>query len=238
MARLARRVRPTPLRARRLPPFVSLARAILYQQLNGTAAGSIEKRLVATVGRGRFPGPAALRSASLARLRAAGLSRQKIRYLRELAREALGGRLPALAWCDRAGDEEVLERLTGFLGVGRWTAEMFLMFNLGREDVLPAHDFGVRTGFRVAYGKRGLPAPRALARFGRRWAPYRSFAARCLWRAAEGAREVEKPAAGKAEPGAIPRARGTARSGDGQRRRSRRNETTATKSRVLRKAKR
>jgi len=96
------------------------------------------------------------------------------------------GAVPSLVECDRLTDAQLVERLTRIKGVGQWTVEMLLIFNLGRPDVLPVHDLGVRRGFQVAYRKRKLPEPEQLARYGMRWAPYRSTAAWYLWRAADG----------------------------------------------------
>jgi 3-methyladenine DNA glycosylase/8-oxoguanine DNA glycosylase len=106
--------------------------------------------------------------------------------VRGVAEKAASGGLPSLADCGRLGDAEIVERLTELKGVGRWTVEMFLIFNLARPDVLPAHDLGVRRGFQIAYGKRKLPEPEWLAKFGRRWQPHRTLAARYLWRAVDG----------------------------------------------------
>jgi len=108
-----------------------------------------------------------------------------IHQLLGIARKALDGHIPTLDECDRMTDAEIVERLTSIKGVGRWTAEMLLIFNLGRPDVLPVHDLGVRKGFQFAYAKRKLPAPEQLARYGVRWSPYRTAAAWYLWRAAD-----------------------------------------------------
>ncbi len=185
MAALMERVGPATLEARRLPPFRSLAHAIIYQQLSGKAAGTILRRFVALLGNGHFPSPKAVLAADPARLRSAGLSRPKATYLHGLAKHAVDDRLPTLAQCDRLTDTELLERFTEIKGVGRWTAEMLLIFNLGRPDVLPVHDLGVRKGFKLAYRKRVLPEPEQLDRFGLRWAPYRTTAAWYLWRATD-----------------------------------------------------
>ena len=119
------------------------------------------------------------------RLRSAGLSRPKAKYIRGIAEEAASGSLPTLKECDELTDAEIVQRLTEMKGVGRWTVEMFLMFNLGRMDVLPVHDLGVRRGFQIAYGKRKMPEPEQLERYGEKWRPYRTIAARYLWRAVD-----------------------------------------------------
>ena len=98
----------------------------------------------------------------------------------------MGGGLPSLQECDVLTDVEIIERLTELKGVGRWTVEMFLIFNLARPDVLPVHDLGVRRGFQLAYGRRKMPEPEQLEKFGQRWKPYRTSAAKYLWRAVEG----------------------------------------------------
>jgi 3-methyladenine DNA glycosylase/8-oxoguanine DNA glycosylase len=185
MARLIDRLGPPKLRPRRLPPFQSLTHAIIHQQLSGQAAGTILRRFLALFGEDGFPAPAAVLEASLERLKSAGLSRPKASYVLGLARKAMDGNIPTLDECDCMTDAEVMERLTSIKGVGRWTAEMLLIFNLGRPDVLPVHDLGVRKGFQFAYGKRKLPEPEQLARYGVRWAPHRTAAAWYLWRATD-----------------------------------------------------
>jgi len=175
-------------------PFQILAQAIAHQQLNGTAANTILKRLVDSVGGGTFPTPAQVLAAPPAQVRAAGFSFAKIAALKDLAAKALAGVVPDRATLERLDDAAIIERLTEVRGVGRWTVEMLLMFQLGREDVLPVDDFGVRAGFRAAYGLRKLPHPKALAAWGERWKPYRSAAAWYLWRALELERAGKLPA--------------------------------------------
>ena len=179
-------------------PFHTLARAIAHQQLNGTAAESIFGRFV-----GLYPnasGAAALLEAEIVlqtpddKLRAVGLSFAKIASIKDLARKTLDGIVPPSEILHTLGDDEIIERITQVRGIGRWTVEMMLMSRLGRPDVLPIDDFGVRNGFRLAYGLRGMPTPRALAEFGARWAPYRSVAAWYLWRAVDLHREGKLPA--------------------------------------------
>lgn len=181
-------------------PFHALARAIAHQQLNGIAAESIFGRfcsLYATEKAG-----AALLEAKLVldtpdeKLRAVGLSFAKIAGIKDLARKTLDGVVPAYEILHTLADDEIIERLTQVRGIGRWTVEMLLMFRLGRPDVLPIDDFGVRNGFRLAYGLRGMPTPKALAEFGARWAPYRSVAAWYLWRAVDLHKVGKLPAPG------------------------------------------
>lgn len=175
------------------PPFRALARAIAHQQLNGAVANRILERFVTACGRDAFPTPRSVLEAPQETLRAAGFSGAKIAALRDLAAKALEGVVPSRAELAALSDAEIVARLTGVRGIGRWTVEMMLMFQLGREDVLPADDFGVRNGFRLAYGLRGLPVPRALARFGERWAPHRTAAAWYLWRAIDLSRTGRLP---------------------------------------------
>jgi DNA-3-methyladenine glycosylase II len=166
-------------------PFQTLTHAIAHQQLNGMAANTILRRLVESCGEGSFPTPQAILDASTATLRAAGFSFGKIAALKDLAAKTLEAVVPDLGTLGTLGDEAIIERLTQVRGIGRWTVEMLLMFHLGREDVLPVDDFGVRSGFRAAYGLKKAPHPKQLALWGERWRPYRSAAAWYLWRAIE-----------------------------------------------------
>ena len=166
-------------------PFQTLARAIAHQQLNGTAANTILTRLMHSCGQGQFPTPEMVLAASVESLRAAGFSFAKVAALRDLAEKTLAAVVPAAATLLELSDEEIVARLTEVRGVGRWTVEMLLIFELGRPDVLPVDDFGVRSGFRAVYGLARMPRPKALAAFGERWKPYRSTAAWYLWRALE-----------------------------------------------------
>jgi DNA-3-methyladenine glycosylase II len=167
-------------------PFRALARAIAHQQLNGTAANTILTRFINAVGtNGEFPTPQQVLDAPEATLRAAGFSFAKIASLRDLASKTIEGVVPDRETLVALGNDEILERLTQVRGIGRWTVEMMLMFQLDRGDILPVDDFGVRNGFRLAYGLRKMPAPKALALFGERWSPHRTAAAWYLWRAVE-----------------------------------------------------
>ena len=166
-------------------PFQALAQAIAHQQLNGTAANTILKRLIHSCGAGAFPTPQMVLAASAHTLRAAGFSFAKVAALRDLAQKTLADVVPEASALLQLSDEEIIARLTQVRGIGRWTVEMLLMFRLGRPDVLPVDDFGVRAGFRAAYGLSRMPKPRSLAAWGERWRPYRSTAAWYLWRALE-----------------------------------------------------
>jgi DNA-3-methyladenine glycosylase II len=187
MSALILRVGHIQTRPRRLPPFHSLAHAIIHQQLNSTAAGTILERFKKLFPDEEFPTPGQVAKASIDRLRTAGLSRPKAAYIIDLAQRCNAGLIPSVEDCDSLNDEEIVARLTEIKGIGRWTVEMFLIFNLGRPDVLPVHDLGVRRGFQVAYRKRKMPTPEQLAKHGSRWAPHRTLAARYLWRAADSA---------------------------------------------------
>jgi DNA-3-methyladenine glycosylase II len=174
-------------------PFESLAQAIAHQQLHRTAANSILRRLVDSCGQGAFPTPQMLLAAPVKMLRTAGFSNAKVAALRDLAEKTLAAVVPEAAVLHELTDEEIIARLTQVRGIGRWTVEMLLMFQLGRPDVLPVDDFGVRAGFRAAYGLRRMPRPRVLAAWGERWRPYRSTAAWYLWRAIELERAGQLP---------------------------------------------
>lgn len=166
-------------------PYAALCETVVYQQLHGKAAATIFGRVVAQLGHGgRFPLPQRLLDAPDEALRAVGLSHNKAAALRDIARHAADGRLPDLAACQALGDEELIARLVDIRGIGRWTAEMYLMSSLGRPDILPVGDLGVRKGYQTAYNTEELPAPKALAKAGEAWSPCRTLATLYLWRAA------------------------------------------------------
>ena len=169
----------------RRSPFESLVRAVANQQLNGEAASTILGRFQALVAGKRFPAPADLRELTDEQLRACGFSRAKIAAIRDIAAKTESGLVPTSRRIARRSDEVIIERLTEVRGVGRWTVEMLLMFQLGRPDVLPVDDFGLRNGFRLLYGLPQMPKPRALLEHGERWRPFRSTAAWYLWRVTE-----------------------------------------------------
>lgn len=187
MGALIERVGPFTMELKSTPSiFVALAEAIVYQQLTGRAAATIFARVRALFPSAHHgPTPEQILRVSDERLRGAGLSNAKLLALRDLARRAADGRLPTLAQVHAMNDEEVIEQLSQVRGIGRWTVEMLLIFRLGRPDVLPVDDYGVRNGFAIAYRRRTLPAPKALAKYGTRWAPFRTVASWYLWRAVE-----------------------------------------------------
>ena len=191
MARLIDAVGPFEMGLKSTPSlFVALAESIVYQQLTGKAAATIFARVRALFPRAHH-GPTAeqILRVSDDRLRGAGLSNAKLLALRDLARRSVSGQLPTLAQVHQMDDETAIERLTEVRGIGRWTVEMLLIFRLGRPDVLPVDDYGVRQGFAIAYRKRKPPLPKALAKYGARWAPYRTVASWYLWRAVDMARK-------------------------------------------------
>ena len=175
-------------------PFQVLAQAIAHQQLNGTAANTILKRLIDSCGQGTFPTPHQVLQASVESLRAAGFSFAKVAALKDLAAKTLAEVVPDGAALVQLSDEQIIARLTQVRGIGRWTVEMLLIFQLRRPDVLPVDDFGVRAGFRAAYGLARMPRPKALALWGERWKPFRTTAAWYLWRALELKRAGTLPA--------------------------------------------
>ena len=179
------------------PPFETLVRAIAHQQLHGVAAERILARFIDACGNGCFPTPQQVIDAADAQLRACGFSYAKIAALKDLAAKTIGGIVPARLELDTLSDLEIIDRLTEVRGIGRWTVEMMLMFQLQRPDILPVDDFGVRNGFRLAYRLRGMPRARALAQFGERWKPHRSLAAWYLWRANDLARVKKLPHEGR-----------------------------------------
>lgn len=164
--------------------FETLAHSIASQQISGAVARKMIERLTLLFD-GRFPTPAELAAAEPTQLRTAGFSFAKIAALQDLAARAADGRLPDDATLIELDDEAIIEHCIAVRGIGRWTAQMLLMFRFCRQDVMPADDFGVRNGFRLAYGIKGLPKPKALLAFSERWKPYRSAAAWYLWRAVE-----------------------------------------------------
>lgn len=164
--------------------FEALTESIVYQQLTGKAAATIHGRLRAMFPRGRVR-PAALLAQRDDALQGAGLSRGKMLALRDLAKKTLDGTVPAIAKLHALDDEAIIDRLVTVRGIGRWTVEMLLIFRLGRPDVLPVGDYGVRHGFMLTYGKREMPTPKELASYGERWKPYRTAASWYLWRAVD-----------------------------------------------------
>jgi DNA-3-methyladenine glycosylase II len=167
-------------------PWSNLVRTILFQQLAGSAARAIQRRFHALHGaEDRTPTPAEVLTTSDEAFRSVGISRQKAAYLRDLAAHVLDDRLDFAA-LRRAPDAEVMAAITAVHGLGEWSAHMFLMFELGRPDVLPVGDLGVRAGMKAAYGLEATPTPKEARVIGEPWAPYRSVGSWYMWRAIEG----------------------------------------------------
>jgi DNA-3-methyladenine glycosylase II len=174
---------------KRRSPFQSLVQAVAHQQLNGTAANTILTRFKKLFPGRKFPRPEDLAKVTDKQIRACGFSFAKIKSIRDITAKALDGTIPSARQIVKLPDDEIIARLTEVRGVGRWTVEMLLIFQLGRPDVLPVGDFGVRTGFRLAYKKRDMPEPKALLAFGEKWKPHRTTAAWFLWCAADAAKK-------------------------------------------------
>jgi DNA-3-methyladenine glycosylase II len=182
---------PCTLKRGRGSPYEALLSAIVHQQIHGNAAAAILKRFRDLHG-GDYPTPKQLLAQSDDALRACGLSSSKQAAMRDVAAKALDGTVADRRTLQRLTDEAIIERLVSVRGVGRWTAQMLLMFTLNRADVLPVDDFGVREGFRLLYGLAAQPTPRALAEHGERWAPYRTTASWYLWRYVDHVRETQR----------------------------------------------
>lgn len=180
--------------SRPFQPVDALARAILYQQLSGKAAATIVGRVEKHLPRGQRFSATGIMGVSDEQLRAAGVSRNKIAALRDLAEKANAGIVPSAAGLARMRDPEIIQHLTQVRGIGRWTVEMMLMFRLGRPDILPIHDLGVRKGAELVHPQKVAFKPLQLDAFGARWAPYRTLASMYLWRVVDVAQSDAKDA--------------------------------------------
>jgi DNA-3-methyladenine glycosylase II len=190
-APLIKRIGPCRLKPERArEPFEALLRAIAHQQLHARAAEAILGRFVALYPEGRFPPPEQILLTDVMALKGCGWSENKIAAIHDLCRRAVDGTVPTRRAAMRLDDAALIERLTTVRGIGRWTVEMLLIFNLGRPDVLPVDDFGVQEGYRLLHGLDARPKPRVLAAIGAAWAPYRSTAAWYLWRAADEGKKI------------------------------------------------
>jgi DNA-3-methyladenine glycosylase II len=170
---------------RRADPYAALVRAILFQQLAGAAANAIQRRFFGLYGsEDTPPAPPQILETTDEQFRAAGISRQKMGYMRDLAVHVADGRL-RLEELPSLSDEDVIERIIAVKGLGEWSAHMFLMFHLGRPDVLPVGDLGVRHGMRITYDLLELPTPKQAIEIGAPWAPFRSVGSWYMWRAGE-----------------------------------------------------
>ena len=166
-------------------PYEVLLEAIVYQSISGKAAATIFGRIKALGENDRPPAPEKMLTISPEKLRKAGLSGAKVLAMKDLANKAIAGIVPTHDEALKLSDEELVERLVSVRGIGAWTVEMFLIFRLGRPDVLPIHDLGVKKGWSVAYRKKHMPKPQELLKFGERWRPYRTVASWYMWRAFE-----------------------------------------------------
>ena len=185
MRRLIRAHGPSGLTAQKRSPYEALVSAVAHQQLHAKAAEAILRRFRALFPGVRFPRPAQVLDTSDEALRGAGFSAGKILAIRDIATKTLGSHVPTRAAALKLGDEELIARLVEVRGVGRWTVEMLLIFTLGRMDVFPSDDFGVRNGWRIAMKLGEMPRPKALREIAERWQPHRTLAAWYLWRAAD-----------------------------------------------------
>ena len=193
-AALIARARPfEPRPAALVRPFDSLAESIAYQQLSGKAAATIWARVRALYPRRKWLDPKQILATPDETLRACGLSGSKTVALKDLAAKAIDGTVPKGPALAKMSDEEIIERLTAVRGIGRWTVEMLLLFQLGRLDVWPVTDYGVQKGYAKTFRKRKLPKPKELQAIGEKWRPYRSVAAWYFWRALE----TETPSANR-----------------------------------------
>ena len=182
-------------------PYEGLVRSVAYQQLQGKAADAILARFIALFAPASFPTPADVLAADPAVLRATGFSTAKVTAIRAIATEAQAGNIPDLAGAQAIEDEVLIARLTAIRGVGVWTVEMMLIFTLGRLDVWPLNDFGVRNGVRAAFGLPEMPSRRQMAELGEPWRPYLSIASWYFWRTAEQQPRTRRQPAGTTTTG-------------------------------------
>src|SRR6266403_2013419 len=166
-------------------PYEALLESIAYQSISGKAAATIFGRVKALSATGRAPTPQEMLKLRKPVLRKAGLSGAKILAMKDLAQKTIDGIVPSLEQAERLSDEELVERLVSVRGIGAWTVEMFLIFRLGRPDVFPIPDLGVKKGWAITYGKKHMPKPKELLAFGERWRPYRPVASWYMWRACQ-----------------------------------------------------
>ena len=183
-----RQIGPCTLRPVRREPYEALVRAIAHQQVHGRAADAILGRFIALHPGHDFPPAAQVLDTPVEAMRGCGFSGSKVAAIRDIAEKSVAGLVPTRRSAARIPDDRLVEQLVQIRGVGRWTVEMLLIFTLGRPDVLPIDDFGVREGWKVAAGLEAQPKPRELAAIGEAWGPWRSIAAWYLWRAADAAK--------------------------------------------------
>jgi DNA-3-methyladenine glycosylase II len=192
LAALIQRIGPCGLTVLPREPYEALVRAISHQQLHSRAADAILGRFIALYPGEPFPRPELVLATEDPVLRACGLSGSKIAAIRDIAARTLDGTVPTAAAANTLDDAALIERLTTIRGVGRWTVEMLLIFTLGRPDVLPVDDFGVREGWRLLQKLPLQPRPKELAAIGEAWSPHRSTAAWYLWRASDEGKRIKQ----------------------------------------------
>jgi len=190
-------------------PYEILLEAITHQSISGKAAATIYGRVKALSSTGGIPAPQEMLKLRKSALRKAGLSGAKVLAMKDLAQKTIDGIVPTLEQAEKLSDEELVERLVSVRGIGAWTVEMFLIFRLGRPDVLPIHDLGVKKGWSITYGKKHMPKPKELLAFGERWRPYRTVASWYMWRACQrggnAAMRKIRPAPVRKRPRTVPR---------------------------------
>lgn len=179
------------------PPYESLVRAIAHQQLNGKAAETILGRMLQLFPGKPFPHPDELHALDPDKLRLCGYSTNKTKSIKDIAAKTVAGQVPDAKTIGKLDNEEIIERLTEIFGVGRWTVEMLLIFQLGRTDIWPVDDFGVRKGFQVFKRKRKFPTAKEIKPYGAKWAPYQTIVALYLWQEANALNEAKKSGKGK-----------------------------------------
>lgn len=190
---LIARIGPPVIGVQPTEPYQALIRSVAHQQLHGNAARAILNRFLALCPGPDYPAPAAIAALPEDALRGCGFSATKVAAIRDICAKTTDGLVPTAAASAAMDNETLIERLCTIRGVGRWTVEMMLIFTLGRPDVLPVDDFGVREGWRILNGLEKQPRPRDLAALGACWAPHRSVATWYLWRAADEGKKIKQP---------------------------------------------
>lgn len=186
MARVIEQVGPLQIPLKPIHnPFRTLTESIAYQKLHPKAASTILSRFKALYPDRRFPLPDDVMATGDDQMRGAGLSRAKTIAIKDLAKKILDGSIPSTSRLMRMDDEEIIEHLIRVRGIGRWTAEMLLIFGYGRPDVLPATDYGIQKGFAGVYRKGKMPSPKEILEYGEKWRPFRTTASLYLWRAVD-----------------------------------------------------
>lgn len=189
MRRLIKTHGPCELTPQKRSPYEALISAVAHHQLHANAAEAILRRFTALFPKTRFPLPQQVLDADDTALRGCGFSTGKMLAIRDIAAKTLSGQIPTRATAAKLSDDELIARLVEVRGVGRWTVEMLLIFTLGRPDVFPADDFGVRNGWRIAKKLDDMPKPKEFREYAEKWQPHRTLAAWYLWRAADASKK-------------------------------------------------